>query len=146
MKIKPVILDRIETKHTNFVLDLKLDSNVIFISGDSGTGKSAVYSFLFEYSSEDSRIRCLNYVDHNKDYKETIRNAKGRLFVIDNADLLLDDTMRKHIALDSDNQYIIIGRNPSALMLSQDEIYELDVENKDGLTAFSLRKMFEEKS
>lgn len=78
-----------------------MDSNVTFVSGDSGPGKSAVYSFLFEYSSEDSRIRCLNYIDHNKDYKETFRNAKGILFVIDNADLLLNNEMRKYIALDT---------------------------------------------
>ncbi len=143
MKIKPIILDRIQTKHTNFVVDLKLDSNVTFVSGDSGTGKSAVCSFLFEYSSEDSRIRCLNFIDHNKDYKETIRNAKGRLFVLDNADLLLDDEMRRYIALDTENQYIIVGRNPSELMLSQDEIYELDNESKDGITTFRLKKMFE---
>ena len=142
MKIKPIILDRIQTKHTNYVVNLQLDSNVTFVSGDSGTGKSAVYSFLYEYSSEDSRIRCLNFVDHNKDYEETIRNANGKLFVIDNADLLLDDDMRRHIALDAENQYIIIGRNPSELMLSQDEILELDSESKDGITTFRLKKMF----
>lgn len=119
-----------------------MDSNVTFVSGDSGTGKSAVYSFLFEYSSEDSRIRCLNYIDHNKDYKETIRNAKGILFVIDNADLLLNDEMRKYIALDTNDQYIIIGRNPTSLMLSQDEILELDSVKNDDRTVFSLKKAF----
>ena len=142
MKIKPIVLDKIQTRHTNYVVDLQLDSNVTFVSGDSGTGKSAVYSFLYEYSSEDSRLRCFNYVDHNKDYKDTIKNTKGRLFVIDNADLLLDDDMRQHIALDTENQYIIIGRNPSELMLSQDEILELDSESKDGITTFRLKKMF----
>ena len=142
MKIKPIILDRIYTKHTNYIIDLQMDSNVTFVSGDSGTGKSAVYSFLFEYSSEDSRIRCLNYIDHNKDYKETIRNAKGILFVIDNADLLLNDEMRQYIALDTNNQYIIIGRNPTSLMLSQDEILELDSVKNDDRTVFSLKKAF----
>ncbi len=143
MKIKPIISERIYTKHTNYVVDLHLNSNVTFVSGDSGTGKSAVYALLYEYSSEVSAIRCLNYVDYNKDYKDTIKNAKGKLFVIDNADLMLDDEMRQQIALDAENQYIIIGRNPSGLMLSQDEIYELDSECKDGITIFRLRKMFE---
>ncbi len=142
MKIKPIILDRIYTKHTNYIIDLQMDSNVTFVSGDSGTGKSAVYSFLLEYSSEDSRIRCLNYIDHNKDYKETIRNAKGILFVIDNADLLLNDEMRQYIALDTNNQYIIIGRNPTSLMLSQDEILGLDSVKNDDRTVFSLKKAF----
>ena len=70
--------------------------------------------------------------------KAVIRNANGKLFVIDNADLLLDDGMRRHIALDAENQYIIIGRNPSELMLSQDEILEMDSESKDGITTFML--------
>ena len=88
MKIKPTVLDRIQTKHTNYVIDLRFESNVTFVTGDSGTGKSAVYSFLEEYSSEDKRIRCFNYLDHNKGYKASIRNSKGKLFVIDNADTL----------------------------------------------------------
>ena len=46
MKIKPIVTDHIKTKHTSFEVDLKLDYNVTFISGDSGTGKSALYSFL----------------------------------------------------------------------------------------------------
>ncbi|WP_034445765.1 hypothetical protein [Butyrivibrio sp. AE2032] len=142
MKIKPIILDRITTKHTNYYVDLMLDSNVTFVAGDSGVGKSAVYSFLQEYSSEDKRVRCLNYLDYNKQYKNAIKSSKGKLFVIDNADLLLDDKMRQHIALDNYNQYIIIGRNPTALMLSQDEILELDSKNSDGITHFYLKKAF----
>ena len=55
MKIKPIILDRIKTSHTNFEVDLVICSNVTFITGDSGTGKSAVFSFLQEMSSEDGR-------------------------------------------------------------------------------------------
>ena len=142
MKIKPVILDRIQTKHTNYVVDLKLEENVTFITGDSGTGKSAVYSFLEEYASEDKRIRCFNYLDYNKGYKASIRNSKGKLFVIDNADILLDDKLRKRIVLDSVNQFIIIGRNPTELLLSQDEIYELDHFERDGVTEFTLKKAF----
>ena len=142
MKIKPVILDSIQTQHTNYVVDLKLESNVTFITGDSGTGKSAVYSFLEEYSSEDKRIRCFNYLDRNKGYKASIRNSKGKLFIIDNADILLDDKLRQRIVLDSVNQFIIIGRNPTGLLLSQDEIYELDHSEKEGITKFTLKKAF----
>ena len=142
MKIKPIILSDIKTKHTNYVIDLKLESNVTFITGDSGVGKSALYSFLEEYSSEDNRFRCINYIDHNKGYKTAIKNSKGKLFVIDNADLLLTDNLRQYIVTDIENQYIIIGRNPSGLFLSQDDINELDSTNEDGLTIFRLKKAF----
>ena len=61
--------------------------------------------------------------------------------MIDNADILLDDKLRQYIALDSQNQYIIIGRNPTGLMLEADEINELVSEKNDGKTRFSLRKV-----
>ena len=142
MKIKPVILDRIQTRHTNYIVDFQIDSNVTFITGDSGTGKSAVYSFLLEYSSEDKRVRCLNYLDHNKGYKTAIRKSKGKLFIIDNADILLDDNLRQHIVMDAENQYVIIGRNPTGLLLSQDDIRELVSTKKGEITTFMLERAF----
>ena len=62
--------------------------------------------------------------------------------MIDNADVLLDDAVRSYIALDGSNQYIIIGRNPTGLLLSMDEICELASETVEGVTVFSLTKSF----
>ena len=140
MKIRPLILNRINTNHTSFIVDLQLDYNITFISGESGVGKSAVFSFIQELSSEDKRIRCLNYLDRNKSYKSSIKRSKGKVFVIDNADILLDDKLRQYIALDVKNQYIIIGRNPTGLMLSQDEIYELVSKVEGDKVEFTLIK------
>ena len=142
MKIKPVISDHIQTTHTSFEVDLYIENNVTFICGESGTGKSALFSFLEEYSAEDKRIRCFNFLDHNKAYKSSIKRSKGKLFVIDNADVLLDDNMRNYIAFDGANQYIIIGRNPTGLLLEMDEIFELDSKKADGKTIFTLKKTF----
>ena len=138
MKIKPVITDRIHTKHTSFEIDLLLETNITFISGDSGTGKSALFSFIEELAAEDKRIKCFNYLDNKKAYKNSIKQSKGKLFVIDNADIRLDDRMRRYIALDENNQYIIIGRNPTELLLNMDEIKELQSKNIDGITLFTL--------
>lgn len=142
MKIKPVVYDHIHTQHTSFEVDLVLESNITLINGDSGVGKSAVYSFLEELSAEDINIRCFNYLDQKKNYKTSIKQSRGKLFVIDNADILLNDSMRGYIALDSENQYIIIGRNPTGLMLSLDEIWELESINTEGKTKFTLIKSF----
>ena len=138
MKIKPVVTDRIHTKHTSFEIDLLLETNITFISGDSGTGKSALFSFIEELAAEDKRIKCFNYLDNKKAYKNSIKQSKGKLFVIDNADILLDDRIRRYIALDENNQYIIIGRNPTELLLNMDEIKELQSKNIDGITLFTL--------
>lgn len=100
------------------------------------------YSFIEELSANDKRIRCFNYLDQKKNYKASIKNSKDKLFVIDNADILLDDKMRHYIAFDAQNQYVIIGRNPTGLMLELDEIYELSSENINGRTLLSLKKSF----
>lgn len=142
MKIKPVITNHLCTKHTSFVVDLLLENNITFISGESGTGKSALYSFLEELAAEDKRIKCFNYLDYKKSYKSSIKRSKAKLFVIDNADILLDDSIRGFIALDNNNQYIIIGRNPTGLLLSMDEVYELKGETINEVTTLSLQRSF----
>lgn len=142
MKIKPVVCDRIQTTHTSCEVDFVIESNITMIVGDSGTGKSAVYTFLQELAAEDRRIRCFNYLDREQNYKSAIKRSKGKLFIIDNADILLDDAMRGYIALDENNQYIIIGRNPTGLMLDQDDIMELGSHTQEGKTRFVLNRCF----
>ncbi|MBQ1328237.1 MAG: RluB protein [Eubacterium sp.] len=72
-----------------------------------------------------------------------MKNSKNKVFVIDNADLLLNDNLRRYIVTDTNNQYIIIGRNPSGLFLSQDDINELESKNENGITVFRLKKLFD---
>ena len=63
MRIKPTVTDRIQTKHTSFEIDFTLEANITFIAGDSGTGRSLVYSVLREYAAENKKIRCFNAFD-----------------------------------------------------------------------------------
>ena len=142
MKIKPVVLDRIQTKHTSYVVDLIMEANVTFIVGDSGTGKSAVFSFLQEFAAENKSIKCYNYLDKKTGYKSAIKKSNGKLFIIDNADIMLDDALRWYIATDVKNQYILIGRNPTGLMLDQEDIMELESRTEDGKTLFTLKHSF----
>ena len=138
MKIKPILFNTIHTSHTSFEVDFKIEYNITFIVGESGVGKSAVFSFLQELAAEDKRIRCYNYLDKSKNYKGAIKRSKDKLFVIDNADILLDDAMREYISLDDKNQYIIIGRNPTGLLLQYDEMYELENHKEGDITVFTL--------
>lgn len=63
--------------------------------------------------------------------KPIVSNEKGKLIVIDNADILLDDDTRKYISLDDKNQYLIIGRNPKNLFATKENLFEL-VHRKSG--------------
>ena len=69
-----------------------------------------------------------------------LETAEGKLIVIDNADLLLTDELRKFIAFDTKNQYLIIGRNPSNLLVTKDNLYELEVVMKGRETEFKLKR------
>ena len=48
MKNNPVVMDRILTNHTSFIVDLELNFNITFIIGESGSGRSTVFSIIKE--------------------------------------------------------------------------------------------------
>lgn len=118
-------MEHFSTVHTSFVLDFEFTSNITILTGDSGTGKTASFSFIKECMALNPNIMCLNYLDYQKDIKNLLKDAIGKLIVIDNADVLLDDDARKYIALDDKNQYLIIGRNPKNLFTTKDNLFEL---------------------
>ena len=59
--------------------------------------------------------------------------------MIDNADILLNDDIRKYIALDDKNQYLIIGRNPKNLFATKDNLYELVSEIQEEQTILRIK-------
>ncbi len=131
MKSKPVVMERFSTEHTSFVLDFEFTNNITILTGDSGTGKTASFSFIKECMALNPNIVCLNYLDYQKDIANIIRTTEKKLIVIDNADILLDDDTRKYIALDDKNQYLIIGRNPKNLFVTKENLFELVSERQE---------------
>ena len=131
MKSKPIVMEHFSTEHTSFVLDFEFTNNITILTGDSGTGKTASFSFIKECMALNPDIICLNYLDYQKDIGNIIRNTEKKLIVIDNADILLDNDTRKYIALDDKNQYLIIGRNPRNLFVTKENLSEL-VSEKQG--------------
>ena len=139
MKSKPIVMNHFSTVHTSFVIDFIFENNITILMGDSGTGKSASYSFIKECMSMNPDILCINYLDYQKDIGEMIKSVTGKLIVIDNADVLLDDNIRKYIALDDKNQYLIIGRNPKNLFTTKENLYELTSRKKGEQTVLGLK-------
>lgn len=141
MYSKPMVLDKLELAHTAYRIDFDLQNNVTLLMGDSGSGKTTVFDIIQEASIEDDRLLCINYLSkaHNADIQKLITNASGKLIVIDNADLILKDDLRKLITFDNKNQYIIIGRNPSNLLITRENLYELDAESTEQVTIFRIK-------
>jgi hypothetical protein len=84
-------------------------------------------------------IMCLNHLDYKKDIAGIIKSAEKKLIVIDNADVLLSDEVRKHIALDDKNQYVIIGRSPKNLFATKENLFELVSEKQGEQTILKLK-------
>lgn len=139
MKSKPIVMEHFSTEHTSFVLDFEFTNNITILTGDSGTGKTAAFSFIKECMALNPDIICLNYLDYQKDIGNIIRNTEKKLIVIDNADILLDDDTRKYIALDDKNQYLIIGRNPKNLFVTKENLSELVSEKQGEQTVLRIK-------
>ncbi len=139
MKSKPIVMNHFSTVHTSFVVDFKFTNNITVLTGDSGTGKTAAFSFIKECMALNPDIMCLNYLDYQKDIASMIKSAKRKLIVIDNADVLLDDDMRKYIAVDDKNQYLIIGRNPKNLFATRENLFELASERQGEQTVLRIK-------
>ncbi|MCM1121956.1 MAG: ABC transporter ATP-binding protein [Eubacterium sp.] len=131
MKSKPVVMEHFSTIHTSYILNFQFTNNITILTGESATGKTAAFSFIRECMAVNPNILCLNYLDYQKDIKEIIEQARGKLIVIDNADIVLSDEARKYIAVDDKNQYLIIGRNPKNLFTTKENLFEL-VSRKEG--------------
>lgn len=128
MKIKPVITNKYQSKYLNITLDFDLNTNLILISGDSGIGKSFVWQIFDNDRDLDDNLETLNYKDI-KDVNAKIKGYTNKLVIIDNADILLDNEIRKYIAFDTTNQYIIFGRNPEYLYLTKENCKELVIKD-----------------
>lgn len=139
MKSKPTVMEHFFTEHTSFILDFEFANNITILTGDSGTGKTASFSFIKECMALNPNILCLNYLDYQKDIAAIIQSVNGKLIVIDNADVLLDDESRKYIAVDDRNQYLIIGRNPKNLFATKENLYELVSEKQGEQTVLKIK-------
>ena len=125
MKSKPVVMEHFSTVHTSYILNFDFTNNITILTGSSATGKTASFSFMRECMAVNPNIMCINYQDYYKNIKKMISEETGKLIVIDNADILLDDDTRKYISMDHKNQYLIIGRNPKNLFTTSDNLFEL---------------------
>jgi len=140
MKSKPIVMEHFSTVHTSFIVDFTFKNNITILMGDSGTGKTASFSFIRECMAINPNILCMNYLDYQKNIVDVLRTTKNKLIVIDNADILLNDEARKYISLDDNNQYLIIGRNPKNLFATKDNMYELEAVNNGEQTKFMIRE------
>ena len=105
--------------------------DLIYLSGDSSTGKTLLVSAIKNYCAlYNVPLVVIDYSNVSINILALIKSQKNCFFVIDNADILLGEDERDYISTDSNNQYLIIGRNPEGLYITNNIAKKLGFKNK----------------
>ena len=139
MKSKPIVMNKLYLENDFFIVDFDLTNNIVLLTGEAGSGKTLVFNLIRKNIQGDEHISCFNYENDAATMKDYIRRSQRYLIVIDNADILLDDEIRKYVSLDARNQFLLIGRNPQNLFATRDNIYEINREKVGKKTRFYMK-------
>lgn len=104
------LIDVIQFNTGKYNFDFKLNGAITVICGDSSTGKTLFCNKLEydAYLKGSKQYKCINFKDKD-DVDEIISRCRGKVIVIDNADILIDSKLSKKIYRDRSNQYILMG-------------------------------------
>ena len=114
-----------------FSYDLVFDDRITLVGGDSGTGKTVIYEMLedLKLTAEYHAIKLFNYKSEN--ILENLKKCRNNFIVIDNADILIDDDIRRFINFEFSNQYMLFLRNCDGLNVSDKSFKMLKLENNE---------------
>lgn len=124
-----MIYKSITFKAVPFSYDLEFDDRITLVGGDSGTGKTVLYELLedIRLTEEYKAIKLFNYKSDN--FLETIKKCRDSFIVVDNADNLMNDEVRKFVNFESSNQYMLFLRNCDGLNVSDKSFKVLKFDN-----------------
>lgn len=124
-----MIYKHITFKADPFSYDLMFDDRVTLVGGDSGSGKTVLYELLEDLRLTDAynAIKMFNYKSDN--LSESIKQCRNNFIVIDNADILITDEIRRFINFEFSNQYLLFLRNCDGLNVSDKSFKVLKLDN-----------------
>ena len=126
---KRMIYKNITFKADPFSYDLMFDDRITLVGGDSGTGKTVLYEMLEDLRLTDQykAIKLFNYKSDN--LLEAVKQCKDNFIVIDNADILINDEIRRFINFEFSNQCMLFLRNCDGLNVSDKSFKVLKLED-----------------
>jgi uridine kinase len=112
-----------------FSYDLVLEDRITLVGGDSGTGKTVLYEMLedLRLTDEYKAIKLFNYKSDN--FFESLKQCRDSFIVMDNADILIDDEVRRFVNFEFSNQYMLFLRNCDGLNVSDKSFKVLKFDN-----------------
>jgi ABC-type bacteriocin/lantibiotic exporter with double-glycine peptidase domain len=126
---KQMIYKNITFKADPFSYDLEFEDRITLVGGDSGTGKTVLYEILedLRLTDEYKAIKLFNYKSDN--LLEAIKQCRDNFIVMDNADILINDEIRRFINFEFSNQYMLFLRNCDGLNVSEKSFKVLKLDN-----------------
>ena len=124
-----MIYNKIAFQADPFSYDLVVNDRITLVGGDSGTGKTVLYDILedLKQTEEYNAIKLFNY--KSEDVLEKLKQCRNNFVVIDNADILMDDEVRRFINFEFSNQYMLFLRNCDGLNVSDKSFKVMKVES-----------------
>ena len=124
-----MIYKNITFKAAPFSYDLTFDDRITLVGGDSGTGKTVLYEMLedIRLTDEYKAIKLFNY--KSDDFLEAIKQCRDSFIVVDNADCMINDDVRRFINFELSNQYMLFLRNCDGLNVSDKSFKVLKFDN-----------------
>ena len=124
-----MIYEEITFTANPFRYDLKFDDRFTLVGGDSGTGTTFLYNLLddLKLTEQYKAIRLFNY--RSEDVERAIKKCRNCFIVVDNADILLINSIKHYMNFEFTNQYMLFGRNCDGLFLSEESFKVLNEEN-----------------
>ena len=126
---KQMVYKNIIFKAAPFSYDLEFDDRITLVGGDSGTGKTVLYELLedLRLTDEYKSIKLFNYKSDN--LLESIKQCRNNFIVIDNADILITDEVKRFVNFEFSNQYMLFLRNCDGLNVSDKSFKVLKLNN-----------------
>jgi archaellum biogenesis ATPase FlaH len=105
------------------------EDRITLVGGDSSTGKTVLYEMLedLRLTDEYQAIKLFNYKSDN--LLEAIKACRDSFIVIDNADILMNDEVRRFVNFEFSNQYMLFLRNCDGLNVSDKSFKVLKLDN-----------------
>ena len=121
---RQMIYKNVRFKADPFSYDLEFDDRITLVGGDSGTGKTVLYEMLEDIRLTDEYKAIKLYY-----FLVAIKQCRDIFIVIDNADCLINDDVRRFINFELSNQYMLFLRNCDGLNVSDKSFKVLKFDN-----------------
>ena len=130
-----------------FSYNLEFDDRITLVGGDSGTGKTFLYGLLkdIRLTEEYNAIKLFNY--KSDDFLEAIKQCRNNFIVIDNADCLINDDVRRFINFEISDRRVFQNRTYAdfqqlelSSFVEMDTVHSASGSSKTLLTFFFTRE------